>query len=380
MTKVIHFCEGELALNNFILPICKKHKAGYLIFAQNISSFINYDAYTVKLPKYVRLKPKNLLDFLCLLPSIIYVLFLLNLHQPKCIVAHMTLNSPIVLFCAFLLRIPNRIYFNHGFSFIGYSSSVRIFLLISEYLNFAFSTQVVCVSPTQLNIVRRLGFMPKTPMHSTMPGSCAGLDSTLCISLDLLEQKQFKILEGNAPINVVYLGRPVKRKGIYMVIETIKFIEEMCDFANNPKMPLFCFTLIGISKEDLIRFSFSSTSLTVSSVTCVPHADNVFDSLSSSHIMFLPSYHEGFGYAYLEAASQANSLIGFDIPGPDSILLDSHNGYALPTSSSAEDFARALLFLYYNRSILSTHMKNSREISFSFNRETVLSSIMSLFE
>ncbi|WP_341882980.1 glycosyltransferase [Synechococcus sp. UW140] len=362
-------------MERFVSPICSIHNSGYLIYAQNISIPSSPSLHIRKLPYFVKLKLSSLADLPFVLPTIIYILWLLIALRPNVVISHMTLNSPIVLFCSYIMRTPKRIYFNHGFSFLGYESIIRVFLLIEEFLNFAFSTQVICVSPTQAKIVSQLKLLPKVNILPTIPGSCAGLSSNLYISLSRLQEKQDDVLERNNPLNVVYIGRPVKRKGFSLVLETIKIIEMFYSTCLSPNI-FFEFTFIGISEDDFERSNSKCLlNLQSSSISCISYAGNIFDYLEPSSVMFLPSFHEGFGYAYLEAASQGNCLVGFDIPGPDSILLNSVNGYALPLASSPSDFANALIKLNSNRHILSLFMKNSYLKSLQFERSSVLSSI-----
>lgn len=375
MKLILHFCFGDLALERFVSPICSIHNSGFLIYAQNISISSSPSPHIRKLPDFVKLKLSRLADLPFLLPTIIYIFWLLIILRPNVVISHMTLNSPIVLLCSCIVRIPKRIYFNHGFSFLGYKSIIRVFLLMQEFLNFAFSTQVICVSPSQAKIVSQLKLLPKVNILPTIPGSCAGLSSNLYISLVRLQEKQDYVLKYNNPLNVVYIGRPVKRKGFSVVLETIKIIEMIYSTCLSHNI-LFDFTLIGISEDDFMHSSSKCLlNLLSSSIRCISYTDNIFDYLEHSSVMFLPSFHEGFGYAYLEAASQGNCLVGFDIPGPDSILFNSINGYALPLASSPSDFANALIKLNCNRHILSLFMQNSYLKSLQFERSLVLSSI-----
>ena len=49
--------------------------------------------------------------------------------------------------------------------------------------------------------------------------------------------------------------------------------------------------------------------------------------ISESHIMCLPSYHEGFPKALLEGASGGRPIIAYDIPGCRSIIHENKNGF-----------------------------------------------------
>ena len=51
--------------------------------------------------------------------------------------------------------------------------------------------------------------------------------------------------------------------------------------------------------------------------------------ISESHIMCLPSYHEGFPKALLEGASAGRPIIAYDIPGCRSIINENENGFLI---------------------------------------------------
>ena len=90
--------------------------------------------------------------------------------------------------------------------------------------------------------------------------------------------------------------------------------------------------------------------------------------------MILPSYHEGFGYAYLEAAAQGNALLGFEIVGPDVLLSDNVTGFAYQWIRPLLA-AQHISLLYSDRRLLAKFMRNAWRRSLDFDRESVIRSI-----
>lgn len=375
MSKTIHFCEGNLALHNFILPICRSKNTLPIIFAGNINHIATVPAGVFTLPPYVRLGLKRPCDLMYILPTIVFLMFVFIRFQPQLVVSHMSLNSPIVLFTAFIFRIKNRVYFNHGFSYLGCVKLNKFLLFVIEYINFTFATRIITVSPSQRDLVMNNCCLPRKEVVSTYPGSCAGLSVDSFISYYAFEAKLHKILVDSTPLSITYIGRPFKRKGFPLILEIIKSIDsilEQCRFKN----VLFEFNLIGVTEQDANKLSaLRLNTLKRAVINFVGYTNDVSLYLSKSSIMLLPSFHEGFGYAYLEAAAQGNCLIGFEIPGPDSLLINMKNSYTFPINADAHSFANSIIYLHNNRVRLASLMKNAYQSSFQFERSAVLNSI-----
>ena len=79
----------------------------------------------------------------------------------------MTTYATIPLFITYLLRVKNRIYFNHGFANIGSEGIIRLVLYFLETLNIFLSTKVITVSPTQLRFIKNNHISKLTPIKST---------------------------------------------------------------------------------------------------------------------------------------------------------------------------------------------------------------------
>ena len=379
MTKVIHFCEGDLALQNFVIPICKQCNSHAIIYASKIKRSSLYSARVHILPSYVRLGIKKAGDLLYVLPTFVFLLLILTKLRPFQVVSHMTLNSPLVLLASFLSKVEKRVYFNHGFSFLGYKKGlVRFYLLFFEYINFMLASCVITVSPTQCKAVKSIIFPKLNKLNSTYPGSCAGLPLSFYLSEKSLDAKLRRLADPAIPISITYIGRPVKRKGFPFVLHIIKAIDQLCQeqYSFDAKI-IFNLTLIGINKENAVANLGSEwiNSIERTCIEFVEFTNDVSHFLSQSAIMILPSLHEGFGYAYLEAAANGNCLIGYDIPGPDSLLFANINSRVFPLGTDCKVFGETLLNLYANRQELLLMMKNSHKISFQFEQSLVLGSL-----
>ena len=75
MTKVIHFCEGDLALQNFVIPICKQCNSHAIIYASKIkrSDFVA-GSYLI----LCEARHQKSRDLLYVLPSFVFLLLILT--------------------------------------------------------------------------------------------------------------------------------------------------------------------------------------------------------------------------------------------------------------------------------------------------------------
>lgn len=284
-------------------------------------------------------------------------------------IVHMTIFAFISLPLLRLFTNHRLVYFNHGFSFLGYPkySLVWLILLSLDWINCSLAKIAVTVSPTQLEIISSHYGFSRNSLISTQPGSCAGLNNSFYLPKTQVLAKVNKI-STDFPIKVLYVGRPVKRKGYHVAISAVLNANKILG------MNAFQLTMLGVNNNDLLELGYSSESM--------PFPVNPCGSISSvksyyqeNHILILPSLHEGFGYAYLEAAANAMALILYDIPGPDQIAKHQFNAFRLRLDSTSFDFATSLITFFHDRKLLARFMLASYDQSLFFDRKLILNAL-----
>ena len=169
--------------------MCYSGPSDYLVIVSRCQPHSSLPHNIILAPPNVRFSIKKIEDLLFLLPTSVFIFKLLLRLNPSVVVSHMTLNSSLVLFISLLLRVKRRIYFNHGFSFLGYNGIRRLVLYLFEFVNIMFSSTVISVSPTQANLVRSQNLLLNhKKIFNTFPGSCAGLSSDCYMPLQLLKK------------------------------------------------------------------------------------------------------------------------------------------------------------------------------------------------
>lgn len=245
--------------------------------------------------------------------------------KPKVIHSHQSRAAFVPLVTGWLSRVPIRIYHNHGTPYLGYKGFLRLFLWLLEYVNCKLSTHVITVSPSirKRMIIDRI--ISPSKCEVLEEGSACGIDLDEFSSLYFEESEIVKSREafGIPQENyvVLYVGRPVKRKGFDLLLEVWK--RSGLYKGNHTLLIVGCFI------EDVKKIVGDQ----LHNVICLNYLDCIEDlrkCYAACDVVVLPSKHEGLSYSLLEGAAAGKPLIGSDIPGIDSIIKHTENGLLVP--------------------------------------------------
>ena len=157
------------------------------------------------------------------------------------------------------------------------------------------------------------------------------------IGLELLDYPYSKP-DINKTIRFIFVGRLLKEKGIYELIDAIKIVHQ--------KYPTTELVVLGGLDEDnptgLTKKNLDD--LIEQEIIIYPgHVDNVYDWLSSSHVFVLPSYREGVPRSTQEAMAVGLPIITTNVPGCRETVIDGKNGFLVP-AFDAEKLAEKMKF------------------------------------
>ena len=302
--KIIHISHDDISFARFVEPlVISSRKCGFNVksLIVNKNNFIKSNDQNFLISNYLTFNPLQFFKAICNLITLIFR------EKPDVIQTHSTLGSVIPLFISFCLRIPIRIYHNHGIPHLGYSGLFKLSLKILEYVNIFFSTQVITVSPAMRSELQRLA--PSKDIFCFLPGSSSGLEN------NWFQQTKSTYLRDQFRINkktkiLLFVGRPNHRKGFYNLLDAFSKINlDVCLF------------LVGITKKDIPK-QYKN----LKKIIALGIQKDMLKIYRSSDVLISPSLHEGFGYAILEAAASMNALLVSNIPGPDAII-DKNCGY-----------------------------------------------------
>lgn len=163
---------------------------------------------------------------------------------------------------------------------------------------------------------------------------------------------------------IVILGRIIPFKGHMLALKALVQVKDT--------IPDFKLLIIGHGDENLISQlkEFVSKNKLQSNVEFIGYKSNIYDYLSNSDIMLVPSISEGFGLIFLEAMNANLPIIGFDVPATNEIVTENRTGFLIP-DYNINLMADKIIELFNNKPLgktFSTTAKIKLNTYFSLDR------------
>ncbi len=165
----------------------------------------------------------------------------------------------------------------------------------------------------------------------------------------------------NKTFTFVSTGRLVTDKGIGELIDAfLRF---------NKKYPDSQLYLLGDGPE---RKDFEKRASLNKAITFLGYQQNPLDYVAKSHVFLLPTYHEGFSLALVEACMLGMPVIATNVGGNPEIIRHEETGLLVDVKD-VETLYDAMVKLYENKNLCEKLSKNAREIYLEkFNYEEVI--------
>jgi glycosyltransferase involved in cell wall biosynthesis len=132
--------------------------------------------------------------------------------------------------------------------------------------------------------------------------------------------------EHPGPLQIIFLGNVIPRKGLHILLEALSLI-------SGKKWQL---SVVGSLQFDpnyvrqvKLRVQEYGMQAKIKFLGTLDE-DDLKQVLLSSHLLVMPSYHEGFGIAYLEGMGFGLPAIASDSGGAAEIIRDGENGFLVP--------------------------------------------------
>ena len=244
----------------------------------------------------------------------------------------------LAMTASFVTRVPNRIHWYTGQVWITKKGINKILLKFADKLINFFSTSNLVDSISQFQFLLENRIIGKKS-RVIANGSICGVDANQFYRNNELRIKirnELKINENETV--VLYLGRMVKEKGIFDLIESISNLDE--EFK-------ICLLLVGGDEEDNINKILRIKLKSNIRVIYKSFTNNPEDYLNSSDIFCMPSYREGFGLSILEAAACSIPAVAYDIYGIRDAVISNETGILVRTGE-IEALTNAIEFLIKN--------------------------------
>lgn len=290
---------------------------------------------------------------------------LFRLYKPDIVICHNTTGALVPLLAAWWMSIKIRVYFNHGIPYLGYNGVLRWMLQVIEWANCRLAKQVISVSQDMVEYLHVLN--PHAQPRLILNGSACGID------LEIWDRSRYRDCgwrQSNQispdDVVVVFVGRPEKRKGFQHVLRL------WIDYFQESQYKL---VLCGADQDDVLRF----LPTVPPNLICLGFVGNIPEVLSHADALILPSLHEGFSYAVLEAMACGCVVVVNDIAGVRYLIRDMVNGYLIKNNDLAE-YAHVIKLLKKDPGFFSDIRKQAVHTASKFERSTFLTAYLSFLD
>ena len=309
--KILHFHDNIQAARRFVVPLVEAERnAGFGSDLVTSSAAPDIDI----VPLHFTLNLSNIVRWPS---SILRLIDTLRKHRPDVIICHNTRSALLPLLIGKLSCVTVRVYFNHGVPALGYRFFVKWVLTLLEKINLLLAEVVITVSNDMAEEIARISRRSNpTVIHH---GSACGIKIE-SYSPETREKIRRQWREKNGiPLKdsvIVYVGRPVKRKGFELLIRSWGVV------LNSRNRTL---VLCGCDETDVVKFVGRMPENTLA----LGYVEDIREILFASDFLVMPSFHEGLSYAVIEAMSYGLVVIVNDIPGMGGLVTHNKSGYLI---------------------------------------------------
>jgi len=205
-------------------------------------------------------------------------------------------------------------------------------------------------------ILRRLKII-KRQRVVRVPGSGVNLE----------EHSVLPFLE-NSVVSFLYIGRIMRAKGIGLLIDAARRLNDECPGA-------FKVTLIGFHEGDIADEVGQAEKEGV--VHDAGFQEDVVSFIREAHCIVLPSYKEGMSNVLLEAAASGRPLISANVSGCREIVEDGVNGFICKPRDSTSLYVAMKRFLHlpYSQRV-DMGLASRRKAEIEFDRSIVIETML----
>lgn len=251
-------------------------------------------------------------------------------HTPK--------GALVGIIAAWLARVPKRMYFRHGIVYETSKGLKRWILIMCDRITSLCATQIVCVSPSVLEISIKDKLAPTRQQFVLGKGTCSGVDTEYHFNPANVRQDEIEKLREKYGIHkndfvIGFTGRLVKDKGI---IELVRAFNMLKDRENLKLLLVGMFEVRDALPED-VKESILHAEDVIYTGFINGGMENYY---SLMDVYILPSYREGFPTGVLEAQSMGLPVLTTTATGCKDSIVDGETGLFI--THDPEDIAQKI--------------------------------------
>jgi len=326
--KIVISANSSWNIKNFRLSLIEELKENYDLFI--LAPFDNYtEKFVDENVKFFDLKiNKRGINFIQEILLIINYFKILYSIKPD-------------LYIGYTIK-PN-IYGNIVCSFLKIKSISNITGLGSVFISKSFFTSIIrIIYKISLKFSNKVIFQNISDLNYFVNNKIISYKKSMLISgsgVDTIKFNYNKNLIGKK-IKFLYAGRILHEKGIFELIDSIKYIKKK--YVNTE------FTIIGSyenNRINLIKNSHVQNWKKSKLFNFLDHKDNIINDIKNCNCVILPSYREGLPMFLLEAISIGRPVLTSNVPGCRDIVTDGYNGFLFESKNTLDLIDKIIKFI-----------------------------------
>ncbi len=216
-----------------------------------------------------------------------------------------------------------------GFRYLGFNGLIKSIFKIIEKITCCFSTDIECVSKSNLELGIKEGLFNESKATVVFHGSTGGVDlNRFDFSKRQIYRDKYRLNYKITANTFVYgfVGRITKDKGINELIEAYREVEKRV--SDTKLVFIGQFEKNHNLDEALLDYIKKSEN-----IIFIDKVENIEEYYPLFDVLVLPSYREGFGNVVIEAEAMRVPVIVSDIPGPRDAMKGNVTGLLTPVKN-----------------------------------------------
>lgn len=368
MSKILFISSSQHFVDTFLkdllIFLSKDHNVSLLTKIEN-SSIYKKKVELINIPV-----KRKISIFSDLISSVIFLKNLFKIKPDKMI----SVTPKTIIFGIFAKIVRPNIYRIHiytGLSWTNMKGFKRRFFIFLDKLNVSFTDKIIIDSQAQIDFLNENNF-DTNKFHLINNGSIKGVDCNYFYKFDEGKKDSLK-KKYQIPSNVkviTYIGRLDPDKGIYELIDSFIKIKLKTDN--------ILLLLVGIDEMNIDSYINKIDKKFSQSIILINHVSHPEEIFNISDIYCLPSKREGFGNTVIESSACEVPVVGSDIFGLKSSLINEHNGLTFEVNN-IDDLTLKLTSLLEDENLCKKLGQNGREyVLRNFDSQKVFNSIKKL--
>jgi glycosyltransferase involved in cell wall biosynthesis len=334
-----------------------------------ISKVVGFDFYQIRIKREISL----LTDLL----SFIEILILLRKLKPTICNFGTPKIALLGVIASRVLNVSKVIYTCRGIRYFHETGFRRLLLKFFEKITIMCSHKTLFIAPSLESFIKSEFDIDYTKYLSILPGSSNGVDlayfnTSHFSNIQIPTEFNFFLNSVESPFVVSFVGRIIDRKGWRELYSAHKLLQ------SKDKNVLLVF-VGNIECEQISDLNLISELQADKSVYITGWVDDIRPYLSKTSVLVNPSYWEGFGNVFLQAAACGIPVIAGNSLGCIDAISDGFNGFLVNPFSSLDIYNKLILFLDDNQ-LVKKMGANGIIFARDFTSERIWNQYISLYE